>query len=216
MNTNTSNYFHLSIGEKLQGDYTPKAINLAFVFQVNCPGCFIYGIPMINSLYETYQKNVGFLGISTAFEDFDKNTSANTRLLLEEQQLIGETQKYFATQGITTYSQKVQFPVFFDEMITPEDFLNVANLAIIQQKLRVFETVQPSEQEAVKQRIMVHYQQFSQIAHTFHLNQLPGTPTLIIYNRQQEILKLLFGQQSLAVVASQLDALLEKQVTQKF
>ena len=36
MNTNTSNYFHLSIGEKLQGDYTPKAINLAFVFQVNC------------------------------------------------------------------------------------------------------------------------------------------------------------------------------------
>jgi len=215
MNTNTSNYFRLNTGDKLQGSYVLKEINMAFVFQVNCPGCFIYGIPMVNTLYNTYQKDVGFLGVSTAFEDFDKNTAANTRLLLEEQQFVGETQKYFAAQGITQYSPQIQFPVFFDKMSTPEKFLNATNLEIIQQKLRIFATVQPDEQEAIKQRLVTHYQQFPHIAHTFHLNQLPGTPTLIIYNQQQEIIKQWFGQQSLAMVATQLDALLEKQVTQK-
>ena len=52
------------------------------VFQVNCPGCFLYGIPQAISLYEKFKdKNVKVLGVATAFEDYDKNTLKNLELL---------------------------------------------------------------------------------------------------------------------------------------
>ena len=52
------------------------------VFQVNCPGCFLYGIPQAISLYEKFKdKNVKVLGVATAFEDYDKNTIQNLELL---------------------------------------------------------------------------------------------------------------------------------------
>jgi len=35
----------LKIDRVLQGSFDLKALNLLFVFQVNCPGCFIYGFP---------------------------------------------------------------------------------------------------------------------------------------------------------------------------
>ena len=68
------------------------------VFQVNCPGCFLYGIPQAISLYEKFKdKNVKVLGVATAFEDYDKNTLQNLELLLSENQVIGETFKALKT-----------------------------------------------------------------------------------------------------------------------
>jgi peroxiredoxin len=62
------------------------------VFQVNCPGCFLYGIPQAVSVYEKFKnKNVKVIGVATAFEDYDKNTLQNLELLLSEGQVIGET-----------------------------------------------------------------------------------------------------------------------------
>ena len=46
--------FHLNIQELVQGDFILNKVNMAFVFQVNCPGCFIYGIPMMNKLYNSF------------------------------------------------------------------------------------------------------------------------------------------------------------------
>lgn len=41
------------------------------VFQVNCPGCFIYGIPEAVEMYKKYYKDdLMVLGVATAFEDF--------------------------------------------------------------------------------------------------------------------------------------------------
>ena len=209
MNTNLTHHFHLSIGEKVQGEYTPKAINLAFIFQVNCPGCFIYGISTLNMLYEKYQQDIGILGISTAFEDFDKNTLANTRLLIETQGLTGETKKYFARKGLNQYPQKVLFPVFFDHQSSPKQFLSDLNLDIIQQKLTPsINTTTPEVQADFRQRLIAHYERFPQISHTFSLNQLPGTPTLVIYNQQCEIIHLKFGQQSPELIDTWLSDLL--------
>jgi hypothetical protein len=33
----------LEIDKVLQGSFDLQPINLLFVFQVNCPGCFLYG-----------------------------------------------------------------------------------------------------------------------------------------------------------------------------
>ena len=96
---------HLHIGEELQGKFNLQKLNLLLTFQVNCPGCFLYALPMYKNLYEQYYEKLGFLGLSTAFEDFELNTKKNTLLLLEKGELIGETKK-----GISTlWNRKIFF-----------------------------------------------------------------------------------------------------------
>ncbi len=79
---------NLKVSEWVQGkptniDKETNNLILVEVFQVNCPGCFIYGIPDAIEIYRKYNKrNVTVLGIATAFEDFDKNTLENLKLLL--------------------------------------------------------------------------------------------------------------------------------------
>jgi len=71
-------------------------IVLVEVFQVNCPGCFLYGIPEAIKIYNKYHsEGVTVIGIATAFEDFDKNTLENLELLLKSGEVIGETKKRF-------------------------------------------------------------------------------------------------------------------------
>lgn len=107
--------FDLRIGEMLQGEFEASALNIVLAFQVNCPGCFIHAIPLASSLYETYQhRNVRFLGLSTAFEDFSLNTREHTRQLLEDGKMIGETEKHFSSRGIEKYAHPILFPVAMD------------------------------------------------------------------------------------------------------
>ena len=78
----------------IQGSFQPRQLNLLLVFQVNCPGCFLHALPLFTELYKNEQLNdLGFLTLSTAFEDFDKNTLANTELLLEKGRADGERRK---------------------------------------------------------------------------------------------------------------------------
>ena len=51
---------------------------LVEVFQVNCPGCFLYSMPEAIDIYRKYRdKGLTVLGLATAFEDFDKNNLEN-------------------------------------------------------------------------------------------------------------------------------------------
>ena len=91
------------------------------VFQVNCPGCFLYGLPQAISLYEKYKdKDVKVIGIATAFEDYDKNTVENLKLLLSEGKVIGETFKALRQHGKLINTDilyyKIPFPVAMDKI----------------------------------------------------------------------------------------------------
>jgi thiol-disulfide isomerase/thioredoxin len=86
----------LKVSEWVQGgpislkDYQGKVV-VVEVFQVNCPGCFVYGIPEAIDTFQKYKnKDVVVLGLATAFEDFDKNTLQNLKLLLKEKLPIEE------------------------------------------------------------------------------------------------------------------------------
>ena len=80
---------NFAVSEWVQGaptnfDQELDHIVLLEVFQVNCPGCFMHAIPEAISVYNKYKDNgVRVLGLATAFEDFDKNTLENLRLLAE-------------------------------------------------------------------------------------------------------------------------------------
>ena len=74
---------NLKVSKWVQGmdtnlDKQDDNIVLVEVFQVNCPGCFMYGIPESIQIYNKYKSDgVSVLGMATAFEDYDKNTVEN-------------------------------------------------------------------------------------------------------------------------------------------
>jgi len=89
----------LQISEWVQGDYIQldtllNQVVLIEVFQVNCPGCFLYSLPQAIDLHQRYKnKGLTVIGIATAFEDFKLNTLDNLNLLINENKVIGETKR---------------------------------------------------------------------------------------------------------------------------
>ena len=185
----------LNIGSLIQGTLDFKAVNIAFVFQVNCPGCFIYGIPAMNLLYQRFQEKIGFIGVSTAFEDFEFNNIANTELLLREGTTVGETKKYLSQVGEGEYWNLPLFPVGFDKMSTANEFLTKENIDFLIKDLTQAKGLNPIAEAALSQRIKDHYQQVEILGETFILNQLRGTPSFIIFKKDFEIIDHSFGQQ---------------------
>jgi hypothetical protein len=124
--------FHLDYDRILQGDFalakSEGELNLFFVFQVNCPGCFIYGFPLVESLHQKYKsRGLKVLGISTAFEDFDYNTSANVELLLTERTLIGATKRAI---GDVYDAQSISFPIASDRLTTGQEVATSVTFAL--------------------------------------------------------------------------------------
>ena len=87
---------------------------LVEVFQVNCPGCFTHGIPQAIDMYMKYRdSSLRVLGLATAFEDFDKNTLENLKLLLATGQVIGEPSKVLAQCGLLQLGNKLSYKIPF-------------------------------------------------------------------------------------------------------
>ncbi|MBI5698627.1 MAG: TlpA family protein disulfide reductase, partial [Thaumarchaeota archaeon] len=110
---------NLGVSKWVQGmptniDQEKDHIILVEVFQVNCPGCFLYGIPEAINIYNKYKdQGVRVLGIATAFEDFDKNTLENLELLAETGQTIGETKKALTMYGKASNGDKIPYKIPF-------------------------------------------------------------------------------------------------------
>lgn len=187
--------FHLHTPKMLQGDFQLLKINVAFVFQVNCPGCFIYGIPLLNELFKKYEKEIGFISISTAFEDFELNTEANTIELLNKGELVGETRRYFGSANEEIFVEKILFPVAFDVLTPAEKFLTDENITTLCKKNLNFDLLSSEERQTMLISVRKHYRSYPFIAETFTLNQLSGTPSFVIFDNHYNILQSLFGHQ---------------------
>ncbi len=110
---------NFDVSEWVQGkptniDQENGRVVLVEVFQVNCPGCFLYAIPEVISIFDKF-KNSGLsvIGIATAFEDFDKNTLKNLQLLLSTGELIGETKKALAGKRQLQRDNKLNYTIPF-------------------------------------------------------------------------------------------------------
>lgn len=187
--------FHLHTQKMLQGNFQLMKVNVAFVFQVNCPGCFIYGVPLLNELFNKYANKIGFIGVSTAFEDFELNTEANTIALLEDGKLVGETKKYFDSVAETLCPAKIKFPVAFDKLTNAGEFLTDENTKLVCKQNLNFNLLSSEEHQTMFNSVKEYYNQYSHIAETFTLTQLPGTPSFVIFDSHYNILQSLFGHQ---------------------
>ncbi|QSB25343.1 hypothetical protein [Flavobacterium sp. CLA17] len=201
--------FHLNTQELVQGKFKAEKVNLAFVFQVNCPGCFIYGIPMMNDLYKSYKDKFGFIGVATAFEDFEYNNEANLKLLLDNGTLVGETKKYYNTQfELSNYLEIPIFPVGFDRMTPCAELLNSNKIELMCSAIPNFANFSQIEKEILVAKVKSHYAQLPVIAETFTLNQLQGTPSFIIFDENYDISGVYFGHQNEDIIKTKLEQLL--------
>jgi hypothetical protein len=179
-----------AIGDRvLQGAFDLQALNLLFVFQVNCTGCFLYGFPLVNALYWQYRDlGLNVLGLSTAFEDFDYNTAANTELLLTQQQTVGETCKAIGEK----YPQAIDFPIAVDRLTTGAELATPSNIDFLSANNNL-ESLSIAEQSSIRQNMITDLQKITQVSATFTLNQLPGTPTFLLIDQNLELLDGWFG-----------------------
>lgn len=193
----------LQVSEWLQGQASqfealPGRVILVEVFQVNCPGCFLYALPQAIDLHQRYaDKGLAVIGIATAFEDFDKNTQQNVQLLLETGQLVGESLRVLTEQGQAEngrWRQRIPFPVAMDKLVKNRQPVDEeAAEEYIRQHLPHLAAESAAQRQRVRQRVMGYLRQLRYRAATFERYELQGTPSHILVDKQGLLRACRFG-----------------------
>jgi hypothetical protein len=180
----------LQMDRILQDSFKLQDLNLLFVFQVNCPGCFLYGFPFVNKLQEQYREaGLNVLGLSTAFEDFELNTAANVELLLTQQQTVGATQRSIGAH----YDLAINFPIAIDRLTTGAELATPEQIEFVCGKVSEIDLLSSPEQEALRQRVKASLLRYGQTSATFALNNLSGTPSFLLVDSHLQLLDGWFG-----------------------
>jgi len=172
------------------------------VFQVNCPGCFMYGIPESIEIYNKYgSEGVSVLGMATAFEDFDKNTIENLQLLLETGEAVGETKKMLSQYGESQggkISYKIPYPVAMDSLIKQTDEVTKEKMdSLIKNQIPNFDTQPENYKNQIYDRVKDYFMSKEFSAETFEMYSLQGTPSSILVDRKGILRDISFGQNGL-------------------
>ena len=169
------------------------------VFQVNCPGCFMYGIPEAIDLYNKYRdKGVTILGMATAFEDYDKNTVENLQKLLTTGEVIGETHKALSQYGQLKnggqMSYKIPFPVAMD-MLKKEtgEMTDSKIMDFIEANVPDFKTYREKDRQVLIGRVKEYLKHKEYSAKTFEEYAMRGTPTSLVIDKKGNLRHNLFG-----------------------
>ena len=195
---------NIEVSEWVQGlptniDEEKDKIVLVEVFQVNCPGCFMYAIPEAISIYERYRdEGVRVLGVATAFEDFDKNTVENLRMLLETGEVVGDTLESLGQYGKLDGRRlpfKIPFPVAAD-LLRREDAGSITQdrvLSFIRSQLPDFDSQPEESRERIIAQVRDYMGKKEYSAATFDKYQLRGTPSSILVDRRGVLRDVSFG-----------------------
>jgi thiol-disulfide isomerase/thioredoxin len=209
----------LKVSEWVQGgpitlkDYQGKVI-VVEVFQVNCPGCFIYGIPEAIDTYQKYKNNgVVVLGLATAFEDFDKNTLENLKLLLQESKVIGETlttlsyQNKLLNEGKLSYN--IPFPVGMDMLLKERVPIEGKRIMeFVNANVLDFELYHQKDKDQIISRVKSYLETKPYSPVTFEEYSLKGTPSTIFIDKKGILRESAFG--STGLMATTVEKLLSE------
>ena len=175
-------------------------IVLLEVFQVNCPGCFMNAIPEAISIYNKYKDDgVRVLGLATAFEDFDKNTLDNLKMLAETGEVIGETKSALATYGKlqegNKLSFKIPFPLGMDNLTkSVGEISHEQIMQFIYPQIPDFDSQPEEYRNQIIERVKGHMKSKEYSAETFEKFALQGTPSTILVDRKGILRDVSFGQ----------------------
>jgi thiol-disulfide isomerase/thioredoxin len=195
---------NLKVSNWVQGmptnfDKEKDHVVLVEVFQVNCPGCFLYGIPEAINIYNKYRSDgVVVLGVATAFEDFDKNTLENLELLLKTGQVIGDTKEALGQYGKLEDSKlpyKIPFPVAMDSLVKEAEPISESRIKnFIYNQIPDFDSQPEDYKNQIIQRVKDYMKSKEYSAQTFEEYSLQGTPSTIVVDRKGILRDVSFGQ----------------------
>ena len=197
---------NLFVSQWIQGrptniDKEKGNVVLVEVFQVNCPGCFTYGIPQAIDMHRMYySQGLRVLGLATAFEDFDKNTLDNLKLLLNTGQVIGETRKALTEYGQLQPGNKlpynIPFPVGMDTLLRFGSLTDDKIMDFIEANVSDFRAYSEKDRQSTYERVKQYLKlrQFS--AKTFDEYGLRGTPSAILIDKNGILRHSTFGSDS--------------------
>lgn len=195
---------NLKVSQWIQGlptnfDKEKDHIVLVEVFQVNCPGCFLYGIPEAINIYNKYHsEGVTVLGIATAFEDFDKNTKENLELLLKTGEVIGDTKEGLSQSGKLNDGKlpyKIPFPVGMDYLVKETGDINEMRVKnFINKQIPDFDSQSEDYKNQIIHRVKEYLKSKEYSAETFEEYSLNGTPSTIVVDRKGILRDVSFGQ----------------------
>ncbi|MCH7966674.1 MAG: TlpA family protein disulfide reductase [Thaumarchaeota archaeon] len=196
---------NFGVSEWIQGtptnfDQEKDHVVLVEVFQVNCPGCFMNAIPEAISIYNKYKdEGVRVLGIATAFEDFDKNTLENLKMLAETGEVVGETKNalsmYGKLQDGNKLSYKIPFPLGMDKLTkTSGEISQEIIMQFVYSQIPEFDSQSEDYKNQTIQRVKDHMKSKEYSAETFEKFSLKGTPSTILVDRKGILRDVSFGQ----------------------
>jgi hypothetical protein len=172
---------------------------LVEVFQVNCPGCFIYGMPESINIYNKYRdKGLTVLGLATAFEDFDKNNLENLQRLVSTGEVVGETHRALSQYGQLReggrLSYKIPFPVGMD-LLTKESgpLTDSKVMDFVEANVPDFRSYSEKDRQTLVERVRQILRQKAYSAATFEEYALRGTPSSILVDRKGILRSTFFG-----------------------
>lgn len=195
---------NLQISTWIQGkptniDNEKGNVVLVEVFQVNCPGCFLYSIPETIDVYRKFKdKGLTVLGLATAFEDFDKNNLENLQKLLMTGEIIGETFRAFSSTGQLNEGNKlpyrIPFPVAMDMLVKTSGPLTQSKIMdFIETNIPSFRSYPDKERQVLVERVKQYLQSKQYSAKTFEEYALRGTPSIILIDRKGILRGTYFG-----------------------
>lgn len=196
---------NFGVSEWVQGaptnfDQEKDHIVILEVFQVNCPGCFMHALPEAINIYNKFKDDgVRVLGLATAFEDFDKNTLENLKMLVETGEVVGETKNALSMYGqlkdgkILNY--KIPFPLGMDNLTkTSGEISQEKIMQFIYPQIPDFDSQPEDYKNQIIQRVKDYMKSKEYSAETFEKFALQGTPSTIIVDRKGILRDVSFGQ----------------------
>ncbi|MFB5632367.1 MAG: TlpA family protein disulfide reductase [Nitrosopumilus sp.] len=181
-------------------DQEKDHIVLVEVFQVNCPGCFMHALPEAIEIYNKYKDDgVRVIGIATAFEDFDKNTLDNLKMLAETGEIVGETKSAFQMSGQLQEGDKlpykIPFPLAMDNLVkTTGEISQEKIMEFIYPQIPEFDSQPEEYKNQIIQRVKDYMKSKEYSAETFERFALRGTPSTILVDRKGVLRDVSFGQ----------------------
>jgi hypothetical protein len=169
------------------------------VFQVNCPGCFLYGLPEIINLYNHYRgEAIRIFGLATAFEDYDKNTLSNLKILLSTGEVIGETLRALQNYGHLLAGNKlpyaIPFPVAMDLIVKESHPVTESRIKdFIEANIEGFRSYSENDKLQILDRARKYLELKKYSAKTFEEYSLRGTPSTIIIDKKGILRQMVFG-----------------------
>lgn len=186
-------------GKPVTAEDLAGSVVLIEVFQVNCPGCFLYTLPKAIQLHEKYQdKGLIIIGLATAFEDYDKNTLENLRRLVETGEVVGETFKALSQYGMLKDGKvdwRLPFSVGMDRIMPETDPVTDEKvLRYAREVLPTFDELNDEQKNVVLSQVRNYLTHKTMKAVTFERFALQGTPSSILFDRNGQLRDVSFGQ----------------------